>query len=199
MILVGLFKFFTSSEHWMNFFSVFISLMTCMGYIFYFMSLFLPQLMMRQGKNQFFKYFWRILPRVKEKTLNTVCYQQLEYWKNRTPYKLWRNFRNYATLTAPFIAKFTFGNSNFPCLEHFLFYSNNCFVPLQILSYWELNVVAGISWLAIHRILFSFSWLAILILNLKATNSRDFQHETISGIFVHLSKEPPYFCPLEVI
>ena len=34
---------------------------------------------------------------------------------------------------------------------------------------------------------------------LKSTHSQDFQHKIISGIFVQLSKKPPYFPPLEVI
>ena len=48
----------------------------------------------------------------------------------------------------------------------------------QILNYWELNVVGLISSLGMYKILFSFSWLAILlILMLKSTSSRDFQHK----------------------
>ena len=47
------------------------------------------------------------------------------------------------------------------------FYRNNRLAPIQILSHQELNVVAPISSLAIHKILFSFSWLAIMILILK--------------------------------
>ena len=55
---------------------------------------------------------------------------------------------------------------------------NNCLAPYSILSYRELNVVAPISSLAMHKILFSFSWLAILlIIILKSTPSRDFQHK----------------------
>ena len=86
-----------------------------------------------------------------------------------------------------------------PCLERFLFYPNICLVPVQILSYRELNVVAPISSLALNKILISVSWITILILILKSTNSHDFQDKTISGIFVGLSKKLPYFCPLEVI
>ena len=85
-----------------------------------------------------------------------------------------------------------------PCLERFLFYPNICLVPVQILSYRELNVVAPISSLALNKILISVSWITILILILKSTNSHDFQDKTISGIFVGLSKKLPYFCPLEV-
>ena len=104
-------------------------------------------------------------------------------------------------LSAPFYTKFTFDNLNSRCLDHFLFYPNNYHDPLHILNYRELNVVRikSISSLAIHKILFSFSWLAILILILKSTYCRDFQHKTISRIFVQLSKKPPHFCPLEVI
>ena len=86
-----------------------------------------------------------------------------------------------------------------PCLERFLFYPNICLVPVQILSYRELNVVAPISSLALNKILISVSWITILILILKSTNSHDFQDKTINGIFVGLSKKLPYFCPLEVI
>ena len=86
-----------------------------------------------------------------------------------------------------------------PCLERFLFYPNICLVPVQILSYRELNVVAPISSLALNKILIPVSWITILILILKSTNSHDFQDKTISGIFVGLSKKLPYFCPLEVI
>ena len=86
-----------------------------------------------------------------------------------------------------------------PCLERFLFYPNICLVPVQILSYRELNVVAPISSLALNKILISVSWITKLILILKSTNSHDFQDKTISGIFVGLSKKLPYFCPLEVI
>ena len=68
-------------------------------------------------------------------------------------------------------SKFTFDKSNSPCLEHFLFYPNNRLVPVQILSYGELNVVVPIFSLAIHKVLFSFSWLTILTLILKSTNS----------------------------
>ena len=49
---------------------------------------------------------------------------------------------------------------------------------ILIIVYRELNVVAPISSLAIHEVLFCFSWLAILlILILKSTPSRDFQHK----------------------
>ena len=47
----------------------------------------------------------------------------------------------------------------------------------QILSYRELNVVAPISSLAMRKILFSFSWLATLLILMKSTPNRDFQHK----------------------
>ena len=85
------------------------------------------------------------------------------------------------------------------CLERFLCYPNICYVPVQILNYRELNVVTPISSLALNKILISVSWITMLILILKSTNSQGFQDKTISGIFVELSKKLPYFCPLEVI
>ena len=75
-------------------------------------------------------------------TLDNLNTQKIEL-----SYKLWRHFRT--TLTAPFGTKFAFDNLNSPCLEHLLFDTNNRLAPYQILSYWELNVVAPISSLAI--------------------------------------------------
>ena len=168
----------------MNLFSVFVSLMTYLGYIFFTRCLYFYHNWWSEiGKNQFFKYFWRILHKVEVKVLEIYKHCRLSI--------TW--------ILKKSNSKFTFDNSNSRCLEHFLFLSNNYLDPLQILSYRELNVVAPISSLAIHKILFSFSWLAILILILKSTYCRDFQHKTISRIFVQLSKKPPYFCPLEVI
>ena len=95
----------------------------------------------------------------------------------------------------------TFDNLNsVPCLEHFLLDPNNRLAPYHILSYGELNVVAPISLLAMHKIFFSFSWRTILlIIILKSTLSQDFQHKIgHQWIFVKLSKKPPYFCSLEV-
>ena len=54
-----------------------------------------------------------------------------------------------------------FDNLNSPCLEQFLFDPNNRLARYQILSYRQLNVVAPISSLAMHKVLFYFSWLAI--------------------------------------
>ena len=34
---------------------------------------------------------------------------------------------------------------------------------------------------------------------LKSTHNEDFQYKTICGIFVQLSKQPPYVWPLEII
>ena len=97
------------------------------------------------------------------------------------------------------LKKLTFSNSNSHCLEQIL-----CFILIIALlpfGFAQSRVVAAsISSLAIYEILFSFSWLAIKILfwNLS-THSLDFQHKTISGIFVPLSKKLPYFWPHEVI
>ena len=63
-------------------------------------------------------------------------------------------------------------------LNIFLFDPNNHLASYQILSYQELNVVAPMSSLAMHKFLYFFSWLAILlIIILKSTPSQDFQHK----------------------
>ena len=88
-------------------------------------------------------------------TLDNVSTQKIE---------LHTNSENIQKLIYPhcsLLRKIHIYNSNSPCLEHFLFYPNNRLVPLQILSYRESNVLAPISSLAIHKVLFSFSWLAI--------------------------------------
>ena len=77
-----------------------------------------------------------------------------------------------------------------------IFYPNDCLAPIQILRYRELNVVAPIS-LALHNILFSFSWLAILILIFTSTQSWDFQHKTISAVLYISAKSHHIFAPLK--
>ena len=186
-----------SSEYWMNFFSGFVFLMIYLGYICFNSRLyFYHSWWWEREKNQFFMYFWRILLNVEEKDLeiNKHCWLSIQVMlKKSNPYNLWRHFRNQTTLTAPFYVKFTFDNSNSPCLGHFSFCPDNCVVRLQILSYQELNLLALSSSLVIHEILFSFSRLAILILILKSTPS-----QKISGIFVQSSQKPPYFCHFEL-
>ena len=62
-----------------------------------------------------------------------------------------------------------FINSNSHCFEHFVFHPHDRLVPLHIFSYRESTVGAPISSLAVHKILFFFSWLARQILILKST------------------------------
>ena len=76
----------------------------------------------------------------------------------------------------------------------FLFYPDNRLGPLQILSYWELNIVAPISSLAVHKILFYFSWLSIIILILKSTYSPDFKQKQSVG-FVYSWAKRHHFLP----
>ena len=138
------------------------------------MSPFLPQLIMRKGKS------------INEVSLNDLLHVEekfLEihehYWlsitwilKRITPYKLWTHFTNQTTFTAQFCTKFTTITQTLLVLNILIFYSNNCLVPLQILSYQELDVVAPVSSRAKHKKSFSFSWLwlAKLILILKSNS-----------------------------
>ena len=65
-----IFFFFTSSEHWINFFSVFVSLRNFLGYNFSLnASIFTTTVDEKKEKNQFYKYFWKTLLKVKEKVL----------------------------------------------------------------------------------------------------------------------------------
>ena len=105
-------------------------------------------------------------------TLDNLNTQKIELHTNS------ENISEINYRTATFRAKFTLDNLNSPYLEHFLFDPSKHFAPHQILIYRELNVVGAISSLAIHKILFSFYWLAIvLILILKSTTSRDVKHK----------------------
>ena len=77
-----------------------------------------------------------------------------------------------------------------------MFYRNIHLVLRWILSYQESTAATLISLLAIYKTFFLLACNTDSIL--KHTHSRDFRHKTISGIFVQLSNESPYFCPLKV-
>ena len=84
-------------------------------------------------------------------------------------------------LTAPFCTKLTLDNLNSPCLEHD---PNNRLAPYQIISYQELNVVAPISSLAMHKILF---FLLTVDYNFQIySQSRLSTQNRKSGIFLYI-------------
>ena len=67
----------TFNEHWVNFFSVFVSLMTYLSYIFYWKPLFSVQLMMRKREQSTRSIFWRILLKFEENILEIhkhICF-----------------------------------------------------------------------------------------------------------------------------
>ena len=73
------------------------------------------------------------------------------------------------------------------------------FVSFQALSYWELNLVAPISSLAIHKIFFLLASNTDSNFEICSQCQKSFWHKTISEILVQLSKKTPCFCLLEVI
>ena len=83
-------------------------------------------------------------------------------------------------------------------LHKFVCYPNNSLVSLQILSYRESTVVAPISSLSFILLLLAFNNTDSILKYTHSVDCQDFQHKTISGIFIQLSKKSPYFCPIEI-
>ena len=82
-----------------------------------------------------------------------------------------------------------------------------CFILIIALSlfwFWVIeNQLYLLSFLHLYKFFFFLFRLACNTDSiLKYTHSvdcRDFQHKTISGFFIQLSKRPPYFCLLKVM
>ena len=158
------------------------------------MPLFPPQLVMR--KRDF--YFCRILLIFEEKILEIDKHSWLSIsWipKNQTPCKpVLKTLQksNYSISLVPSeenLLKSTFHKSNSQCLEQILCFILTVALSLFIFviwSYLESTVAAPMPFL--HKL---FIYISI--------HSRNFQHKTVSGIFVQFSKKSPYFPPLEVI
>ena len=144
------------------------------------MGLFSPLMKRKREKNQFFSYFWRMLVTLEEKILEIHELSQLSInW-------ILKKLKSIQTLVKdiPEIK-----------LSHWYLLSKTYIVTFKNLS--RVNCRCS-HFLSCYQILcFSFSWLSIiqiLFWNLLT----DFQHKTISRIFVQLSKKPPYFCTLKV-
>ena len=164
----------------------------------------------KEGKNQFFNYFWRMLLKFEEKNLEIHKLSWLLItWilkKLNSIQTLVENIPE-IKLSHWYLLSKTYKKSHLKTwtlivLKTYVCYSNNCLVPLRILSYQESTVVTLISSLMIYKILFSFFWLStiqILFWNLLTVSTVKTSHKAISEIFVQLRKKPPYFCPLEVI
>ena len=186
----------------MNFFSVSVSSITYLNCFFTRCLYFHYYWWWERRKNQFPKYLWPILLKFEEKILEIHRYSCLSItW---IPQKIdpqtkpcWRHSSNQtASGTGPLCAKPIHSMLELSLSwAKFVFYLNNCLVPLRVLSYLESTVAACISSLAIY-IFFSFSWTTDS--TLKSTYSRGFQHKTISTIY-RWAKKPPCFCSLAVI
>ena len=120
---------------------------------------------------------------------NLLCLKWNNFEKNRTAHKFWRYFRNQTIPTVPFCTKFTFDNSNSPCLEQFLFYPDNCLVTFQILSYRELNVAATIS--------FFFHWLSNWLYFWNILTVETFSAKQSVGFLLIWAKSHHKFAPLK--
>ena len=80
------------SEYWMEFFSVFVSLMTYLGYMFFTRCICFYHNWWWERKKSIliFEGFYLKLRRKFRKFINTVDSWYHEYSKNQTTYKLWR-------------------------------------------------------------------------------------------------------------
>ena len=136
------------------------------------MPLFSPQLMKRKrNQNQLFNYFWKMLLTFEGK--------KLEIHRHRWLSIIWifKKVNSILTLVKDILEiklshwsllsktyKKSHSITRTPIASNkFVFYPNNCLVPLRILSYRESTVAVPISSLVrcMYKILFSFSWLAI--------------------------------------
>ena len=135
-----------------------------------------------RDKNQIFKYFegfyWK-LRRKLWKFINTVDSGQLEYsecWTIHTNSEDISEIK--LTSLLPSAQNSHLMTWTLLVLNIFFFDRNNYLTHYKILNFWKLNAVGPISSLAMHKILFSSFWLAILlILILKSTPTQDFQQK----------------------
>ena len=115
------------------------------------MPLFSPHWWWERGINQFFKYFWKILPRFEEKVFE--IHKQSWLWINWIHKKLGsiqnlvEDIPKIKLIHWSLMSKtYTFNNSTSSLIAlswtNFVFYPNNHLVPIQILSYREWTVAA---------------------------------------------------------
>ena len=160
------------------------------------MSLFLPKLTMRKKKKSTLKCFSRILLNVEEEFLEIHKHCSLSITWILKKIELHTNSEDHLEIKLHSLLP-SAQNSYLTTRTLFVFYFI-LIIALSLFEFWDNeNLVAPISSLTIHKILFSFSWFAVLTIILKSTLDRYLEQRTISGIFVQLSKNPPYCCPLE--
>ena len=143
----------TYLEHWMNFLSNFVSLVTYLSYIFLLDASIFTTGEEKEGKNQFFNYFWRILLKLEEKNLEIYKLSWLSItWILKKLSSIQTVVEDIPEiklshwyLLSKVYEKSHSKNWTLIVLKKFVCYPNNCFVPLWILSYRESAVVAHIS------------------------------------------------------
>ena len=166
----------------------------------------------KRNKNNLFNYFWRILLKFDKKYLEIHKHRWLSiiwiFKKLNSIQTIIKDIPKIKLIPISLVLQSkTYKKSHsisrtLIALNKFVFYHDNCFFSLRILSYRE-STVAAISSLA------RYMWNFIFFLPVcntgsivKSTYSVDCQnlkHKTICGIFVQMCKKPPYFWPLEVI
>ena len=124
----------------------------------------------KEGKNQFFNYFWRMLLKFEEKNLEIHKLSWLLItWilkKLNSIQTLVENIPEIKLSHHWYLLSKTYKKSHsktrtFIVLNKFVCYPNNRLVSLRILSYRESTVIAPIS-ILIYKILSSLSWHSII-------------------------------------
>ena len=154
-----------------------------------------------RGKIQFFYYFWRTLPKFEEKIFEvhkqswlkiTWIHKKLDSMQN-----LVEDIRNFTGLFwAKPVHSVTQTLVLLPCLEQIL-----CFILIitsSLFRFWVIDSQLYLLSVTSNFFFILLAWTADSILKITQLN-RNFQHKTISGTFVQLSKKPPCFCTLKVI
>ena len=132
------------------------------------MPLFSPQLMKRKrNNNQIFNYFWWMLLRKKIwKFINTVKLMIIWIFKQLNSLNKIKLSHKLPSKQNYLLSKtFTFDNSNSHCLEQIRFIALSFFgFELSRVNYSCSHFFSLAGYLVIHKISFSFSWIAIQIL-----------------------------------
>ena len=131
----------------MNFFSVFCFLDDLLRLHFFTRYLyFYHKWWWEKGKNQFFRYFWRILLKVKEKVLEIHKHWWLLItWilNKLNSIKTLKAFQKSDHLTANFFTKFTFDNSNSPCQHVLDIFYLILIIALSLFRFWVIKNCSG--------------------------------------------------------
>ena len=180
----------TFSEHWINFLSNFVSVVTYVSHIFLLDAFIFNTDEEKEIKNQFFNYFWRMLLKFEDKNLEIHKLSWLSItWilKKLSSIQTLVEDIPEITLSHWYLLSKTHKKSHSEnwtiiVVNKFVCYSNNRLIPLQILSYWESTVVAPISslsyiidfffLLAFNNTLQILFWNLLIMMTVKISNTK---------------------------